>query len=248
MFTDEDRHGILARIIGIGRADARVTGAALIGSLARGAADSWSDIDITFGVTEGTGLADILDDWMATLDAGCDVVDSFDLPAGPSIYRVMLLRNGLELNISVTPASEFRVRGTAVRMLFGESQQMDDLAAPDPHFLAGLTWHNILHARVSIARQQGLHAEYWLSAARDHTLELACIRLGLPSVHGRGFSALPPALVQRVEAGLTRSFDAAELERALRIVTDCYLEELRLLDPARHERLKPMLAGTDRAG
>ena len=49
MFTIEQRDNVRDRVLEMARADPRVTGGALTGSMAIGAEDEWSDIDVTFG-------------------------------------------------------------------------------------------------------------------------------------------------------------------------------------------------------
>ena len=56
MFTPEERDHVRDRIIEMAKSDRRVTAGALIGSTAAGLGDKWSDIDITFGIEDGTSL------------------------------------------------------------------------------------------------------------------------------------------------------------------------------------------------
>jgi dTDP-4-amino-4,6-dideoxygalactose transaminase len=63
MFTIEQRDHLRDYILEIARADPRVTAGALTGSMAVGAGDERSDIDVAFGIAEGTSLEAVLDDW-----------------------------------------------------------------------------------------------------------------------------------------------------------------------------------------
>src|SRR5579859_1683836 len=111
MFTAQHRDHVRQRVLEIAKADSRVTAGALIGSTAFGGGDDWSDIDITFGITNGSMPETVLDDWAKILNQEFSVLDHFDLHSGPSVYRVFLLLSGLEVDVSVTPADEFGARG-----------------------------------------------------------------------------------------------------------------------------------------
>src|SRR5690348_7152203 len=118
MFTVERRDYVRNRILELAKADPRVTGGALTGSMAFGAGDAWSDIDVAFGIAEGVTLEAVLHDWMQVLDQEFGVLAHFDLRAGSWIYRVFLLADGLEADVAVTPAEEFGARGPNFRALF----------------------------------------------------------------------------------------------------------------------------------
>jgi predicted nucleotidyltransferase len=53
MLTSEDRERLREALIRTAQADARITVAALVGSLALGHEDRWSDIDLALGVDAG---------------------------------------------------------------------------------------------------------------------------------------------------------------------------------------------------
>ena len=129
MFTVEQREHVRRYILEMAQADSRVTGGALIGSMAFEAGDRWSDIDVTFGIADGVALETVLDEWTQVLDREFGVLDLFDLRSGPSIYRVFLLSGGLEADVSVTPAEEFGARGPNFHILFGTARQLE---APPP--------------------------------------------------------------------------------------------------------------------
>ena len=57
-----------------------------------------------------------------------------------------------------------------------------------------------------------------ISGIRDHALALACIRHGLPAVHGRGMDLLPDWVwLAQFDGALVRQLDTAELSRAFRV-------------------------------
>src|SRR5690349_2690564 len=105
----------------LAEADDRVVAGAAVGSLAVGTGDRYSDLDLTFAVADGTPVADLLADWTRTLAGELDAVVLVDLEAGPTIYRVFLLADALQFDLSLTPAAEFRPAGPRFQLLFGET-------------------------------------------------------------------------------------------------------------------------------
>jgi hypothetical protein len=228
-----------------------VTAGALIGSTALGAGDQWSDVDVAFGIAEGNRLETVIDDWTEALDQEFGVVNHFDLHRGSladealagrkRIFRVFLLSDGLEVDISLMPASEFGAYGPHVRPLFGTTQQLEAPPQPDASYVIGLSWLHVLHARVSIERTKGWQAEYWISGLRDQILALACPRLGEDARYGRGWSRLPASTSDPLVGALVRSLDATELRRALAVGTLCLIRELEHWDNQLCARLAPLL-------
>ena len=241
MFTAEYRDQVRHRLLELARADPRVTAGALTGSMAFGSGDNWSDIDVAFGIADGITPVAVLDDWMQVLDQELGVVGHFDLHSGSSVYRVFLLPTGLEVDVAVTPAEEFGARGPHFRALFGTTQKLQAIPQPNASYLIGLGWHHVLHARSSIERNKPWQAEYWISGIRDHTLALACLRLGENAIYGRGIDRLPTALTDPLAAALARSLDESELRRALAVATRCLISELEEWDSQLNARLKPLL-------
>ncbi len=242
MFTAGYRDHVRQRVLELAQSDPRVTAGALTGSTAFGGGDAWSDIDVAFGVADGVALGAVLHDWTQTLDQEFGVLAWFDLPAGPSIYRVFLLPGGLEVDVGVTPAAQFGARGPHFHVLFGTPRQLE-AAVPPPNsaYLIGLSWHHVLHARVCIERGKRWQAEYWISEARNHVLALACLRAGESAVHARGIDRLPAAVTDPLADALVSSLDESELRRALAAVTMCLIAELEQWDAALYARLKPIL-------
>lgn len=189
--------------------DARVVESRLIGSLATGG-DRFSDLDLTFAVADGVPVGDVLEDWSRVVEGELGGVQLFDLPAGPSIYRVFLLPGCLQMDISFTPSAQF---------------DCPRPGPPDERELFGYGVHHALRARLSIERGRLWLAEYWVSAARDYALGLACARRGLPARYGRGFDDLPDDVLARFEGAIARSLDRDELLRALRVAVDGLLAE-----------------------
>lgn len=241
MFTAQQRDYVRSYMLEVARNDSRVTGGALIGSTAAGTEDDWSDIDVTFGIAAGNAIETVIDDWTRVLEREFGVLDHFDLLAGSSIYRVFLLPDGLEIDVSVTPEEDFGARSVHFQTLFGRAQQLKATPPPDIKHIIGLSWHHVFHAHSCIERQKPWLAEYWISEIRNHILSLLCIRLGESAVHRRGVDKLPAAITNPLVDTLVHSLDAPELRRALSAATMCLIAEIEQCDPLLCARLKPLL-------
>lgn len=241
MFTVAERNAVRDRILEMAQADPRVTAGALTGSTAAGAEDEWSDLDLAFGIADGTGIEGVLDDWTEVFRRELGALHHWDLRSGPSIYRVFLLPSGLEIDVAVTPQQEFGARGPRFRLLFGTAREFEPPAQPDGQHLIGLAWHHVLHARSCIERGKSWQAEYWISALRDHIFALVSLRLGEEAAYARGVHRLPAGVTAPLTSALVRSLDDPELRRALAVATTCLIRELDEWDPALCARLTPPL-------
>lgn len=241
MFVVEERDRVQQRLLTLAEADPTIVGAAVTGSLATGDGDRWSDVDLGFAV-DGD-LDGAIERWTQRLYRDFAALHHWDLPSGTSIYRVFLLPDWLEIDISFTPAADFGPRGPRWRTVFGETGQPMPTPSPSPDNLVGLAWHHALHARVCLERHRWWQAEYWISALRDQVIALACRRLGYPVSYAKGAHLLPEELTAPLVATLVRSLDEAELRRALAAATTALVAELERTDSVLASRLGPMLAG-----
>jgi hypothetical protein len=225
VFTVEQRAALRERVVGLARRDERVVAGAVVGSLAVDRSDRFSDLDLTFGVGDHARVADVLDDWTRTLVDELDAVRLADLVRGPTSYRVFLLPDALQLDLSMTPAAEFRPAGPRFRLLFGETAA----GAPEATTVGGIFlptppiardifgWGVIyaLHARACIGRRRVWQAEHYVGAVRDHALSLACLRVGLVAVQARGYDELSDETLGRLEDAHVGALDPAALRTAL---------------------------------
>jgi predicted nucleotidyltransferase len=241
MFTAEFRDYVRQWVVELGRADARVTGGALTGSMARGAGDRWSDVDVAFGIADGNRLEAVLDDWMLEIEQEFGMVNHFDVRAGKRVFRVFLLSSGLQVDVSVMPAAVFGGYGPAFRVLFGTAHELEAVAQADASELIGLSWLYVFHSRACIERNQPWKAEYYISGVRDHVIALACLRLGENPMNGRGVDRLPAVVTDPLKEALVRSLEEKELRRALAVVTRCLIAELEEWDKPLSARLSPLL-------
>jgi len=227
VFAPEDRDRAREHVLALAAADERVVAGAVVGSLAHGEGDRWSDLDLTFAVADGVPVSDVLGDWTDDLVGELDAVHLFDLPSGPSIYRVFVLPGCLQLDVSFTPSSSFGAAGPDFRLLFGEAGPGRRPPAPVADELFGYAVHHALRARFCIERGRVWEAEYWIGAVRDYALSLACLRAGLPARYGRGFDRLPQETLEGFEGALVASLERDELLRALASAVDGLLRESR---------------------
>jgi hypothetical protein len=215
VFSVEDRDRVHHRVLEMAAADPRVVAAAVVGGLADGGGDRWSDLDLTFAVADDVPVSDVLDDWTREFAAEFDAARLFDLPAGASIYRVFLLPGCLQVDLSFTPASAFGARGPRFRLLFGNTVDVPQAPPPSANDLFGLGVHHAVRARFCIERGRWWQAEYWISGVRDQALALACHRGGVAIAEGRGFDDLPLDVLAPFDDALVRSLQPEELRRAL---------------------------------
>src|SRR2546423_9308460 len=97
MFTLEQRDALRERVLELAKGDERVVAGAAVGSLAvDGGGDRFSDVDLTFAVSDHVQVADVLDDWTRTLADELDAVPLTDLRRGLTTYRVLLLPDLLQ--------------------------------------------------------------------------------------------------------------------------------------------------------
>jgi hypothetical protein len=240
MFTAQERDEIHDRLVELARADPAVTGAAITGSRAGDESDRWSDIDLFFGVAGQVDAA--IARFTDVLYRDFDAVHHWDLPAGPSIYRVFLMPGWLQVDLGFTPEATFGVHGPSWRLIFGRAADLKPPVHADPRSLIGLAWHHSLHARICIERGRTWQAEYWIGALRAELLALGCLRHGYPTAYAKGAHLLPAEITDPLEAALVRSLDTAELNRALDAALAVFAAELERGDSELTGRLGPMLA------
>jgi hypothetical protein len=209
MFTVEQRDALRDRMLRLAQEDERIVAGAVVGSLALGDGDRYSDLDLTFGVADQVKVADVLTDWTRTLSDELEAVRLFDLEHGPTIYRVFLFPDALQFDLSLTPAAQFRPAGPRFRLLFGETAPTPAAPTPVParelftaipavaEDLFGWGVVYAIYVRSCIERGRVWQAEHYLGAVRDHALALACQREGQPVVEGRGYDTLSAEILAR---------------------------------------------------
>lgn len=62
MFSIEDRNFVRDYVLQLAKPDSRVVAPAIVGSLAFEEGDRWSDLDLTFSVSDDSSILDVLED------------------------------------------------------------------------------------------------------------------------------------------------------------------------------------------
>lgn len=230
MFTEEYRAQLRSKLLDYAANDNRVAGAAITGSAAVEQEDRWSDIDLAFGVNDADQVSAVLSDFTALMYERHAALHHLDIRAGVWLYRVFFLPGTLQVDLAFVPQGEFRPIAPTFKLIFGEAKEMQRFPAAAPRDVIGLAWLHALHARSCIVRGKLWQAEYMVSAARDYVMALACMRHGLPAIHGRGMDLLPESATKRLTQSLVRELDARELWRAVEVVVDGLVTEVNYSD------------------
>jgi hypothetical protein len=234
MFTIEQRDALRELVMRLGQEDDRIVAGALVGSLAVDGGDRFSDLDLTFGVADHARVADVLEDWARTLIDRFDAVQIVELKRGPTTYRVFLLPDALQMDLSMTPAGRFRPAGPRFRLVFGQTAAGGSETVTGDLFIATPTvaedifgWGVIyaLHSRACIERGRVWQAEHYVGAVRDHALSLACLREGKTAAQARGYDDLPAETLARFEEVHVGALEPKVLRTALAASVRALLEE-----------------------
>jgi hypothetical protein len=228
VFTVEQRDALRERVLRLAQEDERVVAGAAVGSLAVDGGDRFSDLDLTFGVADHVRVADVLADWTRTLIHELAAVQLAELERGPTTYRVFLLPDLLQLDLSMTPAAQFRPAGPRFSLLFGETAAggseapapwvAGDLFLSTPAVAADIFGWGVIYAvyaRTCIERGRVWQAEHYVGAVRDHALSLACLRQGLPAVQARGYDDLSAETLARFQDAHIGTVEPGALRAAL---------------------------------
>jgi hypothetical protein len=237
MFAVGQRDALRDRVLRLAEEDDRVVAAAVVGSLAvAGGGDRFSDLDLAFGIADGVALTGVLDDWTTRLAGELNAVALADLERGPATYRIFLFPGALQLDVSMTPAAQFRPYGPRLRLVFGQAAVQEPGARRPPGSLFIDTpaiardifgWGVIyaLHARACIERRRVWQAEHYVSAVRDHALSLACLRHGVTAVQARGYDELPAEILAQFNRTLVGTAEPGTLRAALAASVAALLSE-----------------------
>jgi hypothetical protein len=173
----------------------------------------------------GTNVNDVLADWTGQMIREFDAAHLFDLPRLTSIYRVFMLPNNLQIDLSFTPELDFGALGPKFNLLFGNAVERKVPPQPTPQHMFGMAVHHAVRARFCIVRERYWQAEHWITGLREEALTLACHRMGLELDEARGFDKLPSELLARAKDTLINSVDQDELMRALSSAVELLLRE-----------------------
>jgi hypothetical protein len=245
LFKPEDRERVRHDLLARAQADNRVVAAAVVGSEAEGGVDRFSDIDLTFGVRSDVPVEEVLADWTEIMRTEMEGLDPFDVLVDNTIYRVFLLPENLQVDLSFSAENHFGATGPRFHLLFGDAVEKPWIGQADPRELIGLAVHHALRARFAIERERFWQAEYWLSETRHHALALSCLGQGLEGWHGRTVDRLPPDLLHLFDGTLIRHVDADDLLYALKAASELLREaadKVGVLSEAMAQRLEAVMS------
>lgn len=86
------------------------------------------------------------------------VADHFDAWAGPALYRVFLLADSLQVDLSFWPQEHFASTGEPFTLVFGNAAKVKPTTRPDRRAVVGWAWVYTLHVRSAIARGRNWQA------------------------------------------------------------------------------------------
>ena len=247
MFTTADRDAVLGRAVQPSRRTI-VEAAVLTGSLGRGTADRWSDIDLDAVITAGTETATVAAAWEQLVYREWPVAHHYATEFGSTLVRGFLLRDALLLDMAFTPIEEFAA-WAPVRVLFDRTggprrppRWKEWSPTPDAGVEAGFAGHDVLHACVAANRDRRWQSLYYLQRVRNRTLALASERHGWDSDDFTRVDDLPTDEIGALEDSLVATLDRNALLRAVDVTTGAFLTELGRHDRALADRLaEPLL-------
>ncbi len=237
MFSPETRRALRERLVERARHDPGVAGAAFVGSAATGREDSWSDIDLALQVSRGHDPAQIAADWTTWLRREAEVADTLDVVGAGTLFRVFLLADSLQIDLSFWPFDAFRATQDGFTVLFGSPNEPTTSPPLDAEHHVGMGWLYALHARSALARDKLWQTAMMLDGVRDQIVMLACARYGLDPHHGRDVDSLPSWELTALAAARATSLDPAELERSKAAMVTLLLAEVERHDATLAQRL-----------
>lgn len=241
MFTVDQREALRADLVQRARQDERITAAALVGSGATGREDDYSDIDLALRLAPDAPVELVAENWTAAMYAEHGAVDHLDVWFQDTLFRVFLLADSLQIDLSFWPDGDFRSTEPGFTLLFGEQNPPTRSEPPDVGPIIAMAWLHALHARSAVARGRTWQAVLMLDGVRDRIITLACLRHGLNGYQGRGADQLPAEITQRLARIRPGDPDPAELRRCLRASVEFLTEEVRAHDTGLAARLGPTL-------
>ncbi len=247
MFTVAEREAVSAAIVERARSWPDIVAGAVVGSLADGPGDAFSDIDLTFAVRDGVDRVPLVEAWSVWMreQFGADVL--LDVTSGPTLYRVFLLPSALQVDLSFTPEPSFAPAGPQFRLLFGSAGPSPGPRTPrDPADLYGWAVHHLLRARLCLERGRLWQSEFWIAHAREIVFQLAAQRRGWRIDYGRTFDDLPAVILEPMRRSLVGELTREALLRAIGAVGEGLLAETDGVE-SMATRLRPHIERFSRA-
>lgn len=225
MYTKAYRNKVQNLIISFAEADERITDCAIVGSESIGENDQWSDIDLTFGVDNEVEIPNILSDWNRLMSKHFGANALFDLGYKESIYRVYLLPNVLQVDLSFTPTKHFGALTKKFKLVFGKEKKRRFTALPQPKTIYGYAVLYALKTRCSLERGKPWQAHHYLEKFKDYILMLKCLSDNLIPFEGRGYDKLSNSFLKKIQSSLITSPSHQEIKKSLQILIAILISE-----------------------
>ena len=236
IFTAEERERLRAELISAAQSDPNLSAAAHTGSAATDRLDRWSDIDFALCLKPFAPSDQVIAEWTERLYSHGAVTHT-DIIRGPTLFRVFLMGNTLQVDIAFWSAADFGPMGPNFKLIFGKAHPQQPTPQPDPQALIGMAWLHALHVRSSLARGRILQTDYMLSGMRNHVFELMCLRCEVVSQQGRGLDDLPSSEQLTAAACIPRSMEPDNLKETFRRTMEVLTKEISLMDENLGRRL-----------
>ena len=175
------------------------------------------------------------------------MADQLDVWAGSTLYRVFLLRDSLQIDLSFWPSAVFASTGEPFQLVFGEAHAATATPPADPRVITGWAWLYALHARSAIARGRPWQALQMTQGLRDQVITLACLRFSLPARQGRGVDRLPGPYQATLEDTLVPELCHEALVLAFTSTINLLLDEVDHIDSTLAQKLRPPLVELTRS-
>jgi len=211
MFSEEFREDVRNKVLNKAEQDKRIVSAAIVGSYAQNKEDQFSDIDLTFGISEQYTVSELLQSWTEYVMHEYGAIVLFDVQRCNTVYRVFMLPGCLQLDLSFSPEKHFGATGQSFRLLYGKHYEKKQPSCQTKDELLGWVIHHLVRARFCVERNRLWQAEFWLSEARDYILKIACLENGLNPDCARGVDDLPIHILNSLSSSFITSLRREEI-------------------------------------
>jgi len=245
LFSEEYRKEILDSLAESFKNDSRIIGAVLFGSGATGFKDKYSDIDISFVVSDENDVETVYMDWESKNKSLFSKIHHFIFTYNQnSRVYLFLLEGFLELDMGFVNLSFLSAETLEWEVIFDRTNQIENLLqkswlnnqSPDVkdfYFLRlDQIWYSITHVIICLNRNNPWRALLHLQRIHYQTLELASLRLG-PGQNVKDFKEidqLPEDFLDKLQNSLVKDPSPIKIKKALKSAIDCFFDEAQRLD------------------
>ena len=227
MYSKEYRNKVQSSIITFAKADVRIIDCAIVGSESIEKNDEWSDIDLTFGVSAEAEIPKILLGWNELMAKNFKANVLFDLAFRESIYRVYLLPNALQVDLSFTPTEHFGAITEKFKLIFGKEKARNSKPIPKLKTIFGYAVLYALKTRCSIEREKFWQAHYLLEKFKENIMTMKCLSENLNPFDGRDYDNLSELFLAQIESSLIDSPNRNNLDKSLMVLTKVLISETK---------------------